>query len=81
MPGSGSLSHAGSGAGNLLHDPHDAFDDVVDVGEVPLHASVVEDLDGVALQNGPREQEQRHVRPSPGTVHGEEPQPRAAADR
>ena len=35
--------------GCALHDAEDAFDDVVDVGEVALHVAVVEDLDRAAF--------------------------------
>jgi hypothetical protein len=44
----------------------DAFDDVVDVGEVPCHPAVVVDLDGPAFEHGLGELEQRHVRAAPG---------------
>ena len=38
--------------------------------------AVVEDIDRLALEDIAREQEQRHVRASPGSVHGEESQAR-----
>ena len=38
--------------------------------------AVVEDVDRLAGEDVARELEQRHVRPAPGAVHGEEPQPR-----
>ena len=52
-----------------------AFDDVVDVGEVADVMAVIEHVDRLAGEDLPREQEQRHVGPAPGAVHGEEAQP------
>lgn len=65
------------GDGGAVEDADDALDDVVDVGEVALHAAVVEDVDGLAGQDGPGEEEEGHVRTAPGTVDGEEAQARA----
>jgi len=56
----------------------DAGDDVVDVGEVPVHPAVPEDVDRLAAEQGAGEEKQRHVRPAPGAVNGEEPQARDA---
>ena len=53
-----------------------ARDDVVDEGEVADHVAVVEDLDGLPLRDGAREQHRRHVRPAPGAVDGEIPKTR-----
>src|SRR3546814_2200230 len=50
------------------------LDDVVDVGEVAGVVAVVEHVDRLAGQDLAREQEQRHVRPAPGPVDGEEAQ-------
>ena len=61
-------------AGGRVEHAHDAFDDVVDIGEVALHPAVVEDLDRLARQDGPREQHRRHVGPAPRAVDGEEAQ-------
>jgi len=58
--------------GHPIADPDDTFDDVVDVGEVATHLSVVEDVDRFAFQDGLGEQEHRHVRSTPGAVDGEE---------
>ena len=69
-----SAIQAGSGAGGWSIDAHDALDDVVDVGEVALHPPVVEDLDRLACEDASRENEERHVRPAPGAVDGEEAQ-------
>ena len=51
-----------------------AFDDIIDVGEIALHLAIVEDLDGHAGQYRLGEQEQGHIGPAPGAVHGEEAQ-------
>lgn len=54
------------------HDADDAFDDVVDVGEVALAISVVENLDAVALHEAVRRGEVEHVRAAGWAVDGEE---------
>mmetsp|Transcript_59449 Transcript_59449/g.140639 ORF Transcript_59449/g.140639 Transcript_59449/m.140639 type:complete len:306 (+) Transcript_59449:1652-2569(+) len=64
------------GRRGAVQHPHDAFGDVVDVGEVADHLAVVEHVDRPPLDDGLGEQEQRHVRPAPGPVHREEAQPR-----
>ena len=66
----------GIGFRNPVGSPHDSLHDVVDVGEVALHASLVEHLYWLSFQNRLREQEIRHVRPAPRPVHREEPQTR-----
>jgi len=65
----------GIGLGRLVQYPQHPFHDIVDVGEIPLHLAVVEDVDGAAFQNGFGEQEQGHVRAAPGAVDGEKAQP------
>jgi len=55
----------------FVNDPRDPFHNVVDVGEVPFHFAVVEDIDWPIFQDGLREQEQSHVRSAPWPVHGE----------
>ena len=60
------------GLGDFVEAPHDAFDNVVDIGEVPFVMAVVEDLDRSAFEDVLGEQEQRHVRPPPGAIDGEE---------
>lgn len=52
----------------MPHDPDDAFNDVVDVGEVAFHLAVVEQGNRLAGQNGPAEQERGHVGTTPGPV-------------
>lgn len=54
------------------HDANDAFDDVVDVGEVALAVAVVEDFDGLALDELISEAEVGHVGAAGGAVDGEE---------
>ena len=54
------------------HDADDAFDDVVDVGEVALAVTVVEDFDGLALDELISEAEVGHVGAAGGAVDGEE---------
>ena len=54
------------------HDADDSFDDVVDVGEVALAVSVVEDLDAVTLHEAVRRREVEHVRAAGRAVDGEE---------
>ena len=65
------------GRGGTRRDPDDPFDDVVDIGEVPLHFPLVVDVDGLAGQDGPGEKKQRHVGTSPGAVNGEKAESRA----
>ena len=78
VPGSGrSPDHAEIRHRRLLQDPHDALDDVVDVGEVPLHPTLVEHVDRPSLEDRPGEEKERHVGPSPGSVHREEAEARA----
>ena len=44
------------------------------ISEIPLVVPVVEHVDGLAGEDVAREQEQRHVRPTPGAVYREESQ-------
>jgi hypothetical protein len=62
------------GFGDFGDDSVDAFHDIVDVGEVSFHLAMVEDVDGPIFQDGLGKQEEGHVRTSPGTVDGEEPE-------
>ena len=62
--------------GRVAHHARDALDDVGNVGEVATAMAVVVDLDGAAAAQDVRELEVRHVGPTHGTVHGEEPQAR-----
>src|SRR5207248_10815593 len=49
-------------------DPDDAFDDVVNVREVPLHVSKIEDVDRLVFEDRLCEDEQRHIRPAPRAI-------------
>ena len=51
-----------------------ALHDVVDEGEVALHAPLAVNVDRPTRQNGLGELEERHVRPSPRPVDGEKPE-------
>ena len=60
--------------GNSIGYPDDTLHDVVHIGEVTLHVAVIEHVNGAAFQNGLGEQEQRHVRATPGAIHREKSQ-------
>ena len=62
--------------GRIVDDADGAFDNVVDVGEIPDHVSTVENLDGLSMGNRCREEHRRHVRTPPGTIDSEETQTR-----
>ena len=61
-------------SGDMIQRCHDATDNVIHVSEVAPMFPVVEDVDGLSGQDRLREQEQGHVRPTPGPVYGEEPE-------
>lgn len=61
--------------GRVGHDPRDALDDVLDVGEVAPAVAHVEDLDRLAPEQLVREPEIRHVGATHGPVHRKEAQP------
>ena len=52
----------------------DRLGDIVDIGEVAPHLAVVENLDRLAGEDRLGENEHRHVRTSPGTIHRKEAQ-------
>jgi hypothetical protein len=58
--------------GRSRHELHDAFNNVVDVGEVTAHLTVSIDIDRFAGQNCLDELEERHVGTPPWAVDGEE---------
>ena len=68
---------SGGGCGRFLLDPEYPFDHVVDVGEITLHLAVVVNVDRTARQDGLRELEEGHVRPSPRSVNREKTKSRA----
>lgn len=61
--------------GPPVHDPINPLDDVVDVGEIPPHLAMVEDLDRNTFQDCLGEEVVGHVRSPPGSVNREEAQP------
>lgn len=65
---------AGLVGGDVVHDANDAFDNIVDVGEVAFHVAVVVDLDGLTCGDRFDKFEVGHVGSSPGTVDGEKAQ-------
>ena len=56
----------------FIHDANDAFDDVVDVGEVAFAIAIVEDFDGLAFDELIGEAEVGHVGATGGAIDGEE---------
>ena len=58
--------------GGVLHNTEDAFDYVIDVGEVAAAVAVVEYLDGPAFAELVGEAEVGHIGAAGGTVDGEE---------
>ena len=57
-----------------LHHTHNALHDVIDKGEIATAVTIVEDLDGLALQQFVGETEIGHVGTSGRTIDGEETQ-------
>ena len=64
----------GIGRSRPRDEPYHGFDDVVDIGEVPAHPTVVEQFDWPTLHDRVGEQPHRHVWPAPRAVDGEKPQ-------
>jgi len=62
--------------GGFLQASDHTFDNVIDVGEVPLHLALVEHLDGLPSEDRLSEQDWSHVRPSPRAVDREKAQAR-----
>src|SRR5215472_15602673 len=63
--------------GDFVHYPDQAFYNIVDIREVAFHFAEIEDLDGTIGEDGPSEDKQGHVRPSPRSIDGEKAQPGA----
>ena len=61
---------------NYVHNTNHRLDYVVDVGKVPLHVPIVEDIDRLTLENRLGKLEHHHVRTAPRTVYRKEPQAR-----
>ena len=61
----------------MIEGPDHSFDDVIDIGKVSAHLSVVVDLDRFSIQNRLRENEEGHIWPPPGPIDREKPQTRA----
>ena len=59
-----------------FHDTEDALDDIIDVGEVTTAITVVEDLDGVTLEEFISEAEVCHIGTTGRTIDGEETETR-----
>ena len=66
----------GVGRCRLVTAAKHPLNDVVDVGEIPLHAAVVEHLDRIAGHDRSGKEHGGHVGPSPGPVNREEAQAR-----
>ena len=60
--------------GRVVQHIDDSLYNVVDIGEIPLHITVVEDLDGFALYQLFREGKIGHIRAAIGAVNREEAQ-------
>src|SRR5262250_102753 len=58
------------------HEPHDRFNRVIDIGEVPAHVTAVEELDRSTLEDRFGEQPHGHVRTAPRAVDREKSQTR-----
>jgi len=60
--------------GDLVQGTDHAFDDVVDIGEIPFVIAIVEDVDGFTGENVAGKHKQGHVRPAPGAIDREKAQ-------
>src|SRR5262249_22462122 len=58
-----------------IHQAHDSLDDIINVGELALHAAMIEYLDRL-VSNIARVNKQSHIGPSPRAIHGEKTQTR-----
>ena len=58
--------------GRIIDDPDGAFDNVINIGEVPDHVTSVENLYRLTLGDRRRKQHRTHVRSPPGTVNRKE---------
>src|SRR5690606_9521934 len=53
---------------------YNAFDNVIDIREIPCMLAIVVDLDRLPGEDRPRELEERHIGPPPWAINGEEAQ-------
>ena len=60
----------------LCQHAQDAFDNIVDIGEIALQTAVIEHLDWLTAQDGFGKQPRRHIGPTPGAIHGKKAQTR-----
>ena len=60
--------------GRIVEGGQHTRDDIVDIGKVALHLTMVEDRDRVTRQNFPGKDVKRHVRAAPGAIDSEKPQ-------
>src|SRR6516225_6295895 len=58
------------GLGNPFHYPNHAFRHIVYVGEISPHSAIVIHVNRLALENGSRELEKRHVGTPPRSIDG-----------
>ena len=73
--GSGvSPDQLGSPCGGPIDQPHHRLHDVIDIGEIAPHFSVVEQLDRLAGADRGGEDPHRHIRAAPRAVDGEKAQ-------
>src|SRR3989344_7290298 len=64
----------GVGPGRSGYDTGNSLNNIIDIGEITDHFSVIEYRYGCSFQYALGELEERHVRPSPGAINREEPQ-------
>ncbi len=64
----------GGDLGRTVDQAGDAFDDVVDVGEIALVLAMIEQLQHTVFDDGAGKLDRRHVRAAPRAVHREKPQ-------
>src|SRR5690606_16983590 len=61
-------------AGNHFLNSQNAFHDIVDIGEVPLHSAMVEYFDRLTFQDRFGEQPRRHISPAGNPVNSKKSQ-------
>ena len=61
-----------AGSGRFVQNSDQAFNDVVNIGKVAHHFSVIEHINGVPLLYSFGEQKECHVGPPPRAIHGKE---------